>query len=1004
MFLLRTAGCLLALASLCAAQALYEEHIRPVLEKQCQGCHNSSVKQGGLDLTSREKMLRGGDRGPAVVPGDPGESLLYAYITHKKKPGMPFGMKPLEPAVVARFAEWIKAGAQTARPAATASIVPSHWSFRKPERTAPPGVRNPEWSAHPVDAFLAAEHERLGLQPLPEADRYTLARRLYLDLLGLPPTPSQVSAFVSDPSPDAYEKLVDQLLASPQYGERWGRHWMDIWRYSDWYGSGATEVRSSHRHIWRWRDWIINSLNEDKGYDRMVLEMLAGDEIAPEDPKTLAATGFLARNWYRFNRNVWLVDTVEATTAAFLGVTLKCARCHDHKYDPFPQQDYYRFRAFFEPHDIRIDRVPGEPDRRKNGIPRAYDSEPKDFGPDPEGGINKYPPIYEKTFLFVRGDENSPDKEQEMQPGTPRVLGGPDVKVVPVELSAEAFYPDIRPFVAGDLRKQAANEIRSVEEKLAKLGAELEEARREAALPARGESAEKVDFTRQIKPIFEEKCASCHQGRNNRGGFSLNTEQSTRAGGKSGPAVVAGKSGESLLIQLLKGEKQPRMPLNGPALDDARIALIAKWIDALPRRKPEEILRENPFLISAAEKELAAARAARTALEARIAAEHAKYSRPPSPDLEKLVEAARLAEREANLLKSEEAVFRAQQKLTELMSAPAPKDDEERKARDRGVAAAKKNLEVALEALNKPADAYTPLGPIHPRLSTGRRLALARWITSRENPLAARVAVNHIWLRHFGKPLVPSVIDFGRNGKAPTHPALLDWLAVEFMDNGWSMKKLHRLLVTSRAYRMESGVPQADHANLKTDRDNVYYWRMNSRRLEAEAIRDSVLQAAGALDLTMGGPELHEEKDEDAPRRSLYFRITPDAQLLFLKVFDGADPLSCYVRPESIQPQQALALANSRFSFDHARTLTARLGDLAKPPAEFVREAFLAVLARPASAVELEKSAAYLERRAALAAAAAPSAADRSGVSPALQARQSLVHALFNRDEFVSIR
>jgi hypothetical protein len=200
-----------------------------------------------------------------------------------------------------------------------------------------------------------------------------------------------VEAFVNDRSPDAYEKVVDELLASRQYGERWGRHWMDVWRYSDWYGSGNREVRNSHRHMWRWRDWIVRSLNEDKSYGRMIEEMLAGDEIAPTDPDVLAATGFLARNWYRFNRNVWLVDTVEATSAAFLGVTLKCARCHDHKYDPFPQQDYYRFRAFFEPHDIRIDRVAGQPDRIEAGLSRAYDSEAKEAGPDEEGGINMLP-------------------------------------------------------------------------------------------------------------------------------------------------------------------------------------------------------------------------------------------------------------------------------------------------------------------------------------------------------------------------------------------------------------------------------------------------------------------------------------------------------------------------------------------------------------------------------------------------------------------------------------
>ena len=983
----------LTLAGVCPAQSLYREQIRPVIEKQCQSCHNSTTKQAGLDLSTRETMLRGGDRGPAVVPGDAGESLLYAYITHKRQPGMPLGAKQLAPEIIARFAEWIKAGApfdDKPAPAVATQTTPSHWSFRKPERPTIPKVRNEAWAANPVDAFLAAEQERRGLTPQTEADRYTLLRRLYLDLTGLPPTPAQVQAFIQDTSPGAYESLVDELLASPRYGERWGRHWMDIWRYSDWYGSGDKEVRNSHRHMWRWRDWIVQSLNEDKSYGRMIEEMLAGDEIAPTDPQVLPATGFLARNWNRFNRNVWLVDTVEATTSAFLGVTLKCARCHDHKYDPFPQQDYYRFRAFFEPHDIRIDRVAGQPDRTAAGLARAYDSEAKEAGPDLDGGINLLPPVFGKTWLFVRGDENSPDKDHEIQPGTPGALGGAALGIAPVEFPVEAYYPDIRPFVAIDLMVAAKGSLETAEAKLVQLQKELEQARGELGQPVKPAPGAPVDFAKQIKPIFEARCGTCHEGRNSKGGLSLASEQTVKAGGKSGPAAIPGKSAESLLLKLIEGRGQPRMPLNGPPLEAAQVVLIAEWIDRLPRRSPGEIVAENPALIAAAEKAIVVAKAKIVALEARTRAEQAKYAKAPAPDLEKLAEEARSAEREANLLESEENVFRAQHQLTAAMTGPAPKDDEQRKVRDRNVAAAKRNLEVALAALNKPADAYTTLGPQYPKLSTGRRLALARWIASPANPLTARVAVNHIWLRHFGKPLVSSVIDFGKNGKLPTHPALLDWLAVEFMESGWSMKKLHRLLVTSRAYRMDSALPAPEHANLKVDAGNDFLWRMNPRRLEAEAIRDSLLMASGALDMTMGGPELHEEKEQDTPRRSLYFRLTPDAQLQFLKVFDGVDPTACYRRTESIAPQQALALANSKLSLEHAKLLADRLGGVSAPVSGFIRQAFLTALGRPASAIEEQKSLAYIERQSAL--------------TDELRARQSLVHALFNRDEFVSLR
>jgi mono/diheme cytochrome c family protein len=984
---------LCALAFGAGAQSLYQESIRPVVEKQCLTCHNATVKQGGLDLSSRDKMIRGGDRGPAIVPGQPSESLLLAYISHSKKPGMPLGGAKLSPELIAKFEEWIKSGAPDGGGVA-AVAAPSHWSFRKPSKGAVPKPRDAAWAPNPVDAFLAAGHDKRGLRAAPEADRYTLLRRLYIDLIGMTPTATQVEAFITDKSPDAYEKVVDDLLASKHYGERWGRHWMDIWRYSDWYGSGS-EVRSSHRHIWRWRDWIIESLNQDKGYDAMVEEMLAGDEIAPTDEKTLAATGFLARNWFRFNRNVWLVDTVEATTASFLGVTLKCARCHDHKYDPFPQQDYYRFRAVFEPHDIRIDRVPGQPDRKKAGLARVYDSAAKDAGPDLEGGNNLMPQIFDKTYLFIRGDENNPDKEQEMQPGTPRVLGGPPLQMSPVEIPVEAFYSDIRPFVADDLVKEAKAAVKAVDDQLGKLRAELERAKAEAAKQMAEASGPNVDFA-EVKAIFEESCSACHLGRNGKGGLSIGSEQAIRTGGKSGPAVVAGRSGESILIQFLKGEKQPRMPLNGPPVAGSKIDLIARWVDGLPHRKPGDIVKENPVLITAAEKEKEAALAAVVALEARVKAEHAKYAKPPSAELEKLHEAAVKAEREANLLKAEEQLFRAQHKMSEAM-AEIPKDDDARKARDRAVAAAKKQVQAALDALSKPVDAYTPLGPVHMKVSTGRRLALARWITSPENPLAARVAVNHVWGRHFGKPLAANVIDFGKNGKAPSNPDLLDWLAVDFRESGWKMKRLHRLIVTSKAYRMESRMPAADHVNVKIDRDNTYLWRMNSRRMEAEVVRDSVLRISDALDTKMGGPELHEETEQDTARRSLYFHITPSAQMEFLKVFDGPDPGACYVRNESIVPQQALALANSKLSLEHSIRVTDNLGGVSKPAPEFVREAFLTVLARPATPVEEGKSLTYLARRETL-------AKEANAESASLRARQSLVRALFNRDEFVSIR
>jgi hypothetical protein len=577
-------------------------------------------------------------------------------------------------------------------------------------RPAIPVVKAAAWVRNPIDAFIAAEQETHGLRPRPEAPKEVLLRRLHLDLLGLPPTPTELHAFVNDTAADAYEKLVERLLASPLYGERWGRHWMDVWRYSDWAGYGP-QVRDSQPHIWRWRDWIIDSLNADKGYDRMVLEMLAGDELAPQDPQALAATGYLVRNFKLLSREKWLQDTVGHTFMAFQGVTLQCARCHDHMYDPLLQREYYQVRAIFEPHHVRIDRVPGEPDIKKDGLPRVYDKD-----------------LAASTYLYVRGDDRTPDKSKALEPGVPEALGG------------------------------------------------------------------------------------------------------------------------SYHVEAVKLPPQPPPP------------------------PPEAKAKEKPLP--------------------------------------------------------------------------------------------------------------------YPETSSGRRLALARWIAQRDNPLTARVAVNHIWLRHFGQALVPTVFDFGRNGRPPSHPALLDWLAAEFMDRGWSMKALHRLIVTSSTYRLAS---TPEEAAAKIDPDNKYLWRYPPHRLEAEAVRDSLFHVAGHLDLRRGGPDIDYPLGLSVPRRSLYFRHAAEKQMEFLLLFDAASVTECYERRHSIVPQQALALLNSEVSLKQARLLAGSIG--VADDRTFTMAAFKHVLSRPPTAAELAECTAFLQARTSL---AAPESSQRT--------RASLVHALMNHHDFVTIR
>jgi hypothetical protein len=758
--------------------------------------------------------------------------------------------------------------------------------FEAVQRPPVPPIQNAAWVRNPIDAFLAAEHERHGLKPRPEAPRHVLLRRVYLDLTGLPPTRAELHAFLQDTSPRAYEKVVERLLASPQYGERWGRHWMDVWRYSDWAGYGP-QVRDSQPHIWHWRDWIIESLNKDKGYDRMVLEMLAADELAPEDAGALRATGYLVRNFKLLSREKWLQDTVEHTFMAFQGVTIGCARCHDHMFDPILQTDYYQARAIFEPHQVRTDRLPGQPDTKKDGLPRVYDAD-----------------LATPTYFYIRGDDRTPDKNRKMTPGVPEALGG-SLGVEPVRLPPRAYRPDRRAFVIREdteVARAAAAKARQA----------LEAARREVL------------------------------------------------------AAVAAWA----------------------PLDKA----LGKWT------------------LAALDDELAAARL--RALQAVLRAEALEDSgRRDSPEWKSAATEAAQAQRAAALFEAKHKHLAARQARAALDS-PAPANP----AQATRIKAAEKALAVATKALAKaeadlkapPTTAYTPRGgKSYPATSTGRRLALARWLASKDNPLTARVAANHIWLRHFGQALVPSVFDFGRNGQPPTHPALLDWLAAEFMERGWSMKALHRLIVTSSAYRMDS---TPDAANLAADRDNRYLWRMAPRRVEAEVVRDGIFFVAGQLDLTMGGPDLNQLEGLTVPRRSLYFRHAAEKEMEFLQLFDAAAVSECYERKPSIIPQQALALANSELARRHARLLARDLrGQVGADPAAFVAAAFEQVLSRPPTAAETAECVAFLRQRGAQAPGGQPAGAagadGRTPASdPALRARESLVHVLLNHHEFVTVR
>ena len=1072
-----------------AEQVDYVTQIKPLLAAKCYACHGALKQEGGLRLETRELMLQGGDSGSVLVLGKPEQSLALARITARGAERMP----PLEEGVGLRPAEidllraWIQQGAEA--PAETTPADPGqHWAFQKPVRLPVPAVNKPGWSQNPIDAFLAAGHEKRGLAAVAPAARHVLLRRVYLDLVGLPPTPQQLQTFLADGEPDAFDKVVRDLLDRPQYGERWGRHWMDVWRYSDWYGLGA-EVRTSHLHIWRWRDWIVQSLNENKPYDQMIVEMLAGDEIAPNDPATLRATGFLARNWYVFNRDKQLDDTIAHTSQAFLGLTIHCARCHDHKYDPIRQVDYYRMRAFFEPYQPRLDPVPGDTDINKNGLARVFDLYPE-----------------KPTYLFLRGIDKDPDQSRVIQPGVPDVLAFADLEITPIVLEPEVYHPDLQSFVLAEHVREAESQVQIAGAAVETAQRALQRARQAAGMDSppepltarvagevfladdfaqangklweigpgdwshrdgnilqtqtgvtrsylRTRAKHPADFTARLKVRVtgggwrsvglsfdvvkaHEKLvylsayapdpklqlmynvgqgevfpAGAHQQR----AVDLNTAYELTVSVR-GQLVNLAVNGEHALAYALP------VPREAGRLDvitfDATAVFESLEVRELPPHatlvpvQPGETLATAEAALLVAQRSLAAATLRPTALRTAHAANRAKFDGSSQEMAKQLVRDAALGARNYELALAAETVARAQQKQT----IAKPKD---KPAVAKELAAAQANLKQARQALQQPGEKYTSVrvavraangygekvagddtrrGPF-PKVSTGRRTALARWIASTENPLTARVAVNHIWLRHFGQPLVESMADFGQRAERPVQQALLDWLAVELMENNWNMKHLHQLMVTSQAYQLGSSAVAAEDSTRQADPQNASFWRRTPQRMESQVVRDSLLHLAGVLDDTIGGPAIAPDKEGEVFRRSLYFTHSRDKRGPFVSMFDDADVVLCYRRAESIVPQQALALSNSELALSMARRIASRLQENLGSSADeaFIEAAFETVLQVQPTREEvvacqemLEKSVAVLARK--------------QHPQPAVRARENLVQVLVNHNNFVTIR
>ena len=1034
----------------------YSEDIKPVLQERCYACHGALKQKAGLRLDTALNIRKGGKDGRVVTPGDPGKSELIARVlSGDPEERMPPEGAPLKPEEIESLKKWITDGAAVPEGEKPQADPGEHWAFQLPVKYPLNGQQG-----NPVDIILRQHRQKKALQRQSLAENSILIRRLYLDLIGLPPTYTQLH------DQRSWELIVDELLNNPQHGERWARHWMDVWRYSDWYGLDK-QLRHSQKHIWHWRDWIVESLNVDKGYDRMLQEMLAADELAPTDSQALRATGFLARNYYLFNRTTWLDATIEHTAKAFVGLTLNCAKCHDHKYDPLSHEDYYRFRAIFEPHQVRLDPVPGVIDFEKGGLPRVFDDQ-----------------IEATTHLHLRGDPKAPDKSRVIEPGVPLVLSGFASPIEPVKLPVYAYAPASRDYVQKDRLLPVLAEVEMAKKELAEARkksvavpkADPEPKKDTKPEPAHPGFAVKEDFGRHNPKLWELvgkgwifKDGVVHQTTATRdaerlvlrpkvprdfelicrykhtGGsiyksvtfrFDVTPDRKyanyvytsahapqpklhvayTRGGqhtyppdGRVGQPIETGKPytlrlavrdrlvnvwlNDKFQIAYILPDRKPGGSLELSGFD-ATVAFDDFSIRSLP---PEieltEAKQKTPELkpvdsVEVAEAKLVVAEAKLTSLQAIFAAEKVRDDPVAYKQASK-----QAALHEAQALKAtgeyESRAFATD--TGKIKAARAKIAKAEKKLSDTGTGRVAYLVpRVSKKALETPAHKEGQYAATYSDTSTGRRLALARWMTSSKNPLTARVAVNHVWLRHFGVPLVETVDDFGLRAKQPVLQDLLDHLAVEFMEKGWSFRHLHRLIVTSQTYRLMSTTSGAEPKTLAADPGNQFYWRMNTRRMEAQVVRDSLLHLAGVMDTSSGGPSL--DPGDDVRRRSLYFKHSRDQQDKFLKTFNDADHLQCYRRSASIAPQQALALSNGKLSIEMAGLIAGKIKS-----AQFVETAFELVLGRKPDVTESSECQRALE--------ALTIAATRANKShPTQRGRRGIVHALLNHNDFVSIR
>jgi hypothetical protein len=947
----------------------FSRDVAPVFKATCVVCHGADAQQSQLRLDSLAAVLKGGLSGKVIIPGDGKDSPLVRRLLGLDKPQMPYGAPPLPPEQVAAIRGWIDQGATggaAGSDSASAAQARStkHWAYVKPVRPELPAVKNATWVRNPIDNFVLARLEKEGLAPSPEADKETLIRRVSLDLIGLPPTLEEVDAYLADKSPNAYEKVVDRLLASPHYGERWARPWLDLARYADTNGYEADFRRTA----WKYRDWVIKALNEDMSFREFTIEQIAGDMLPHADNEQKIATGFhrntmlneeggVDREEYRWYS---LVDRVNTTASVWLGSTLACAQCHNHKFDPFTQKDYYRFLAFFDNADYKVVNL---------GQGEGYVQEPQLELPTPEqeaksselkAEIAKLQavlktPTAELEAAQAKWEQDMKGAEADwtvLRPSHSSSAGGATLTLL-----------DDQSILAGGKNPWADTyEIEAKTDRAGITGVRLE-VMGHPTLPHGGPGrdpegnfflsdfeveaapADKPEATQKV--VFKEAVANESQERYDVKNL-VNAEQKPK-----GWAIESWRSSSLVRQAVLIAEK----PFG---FDHGTVLKI---------RMKHELLRSSRNI-------------GRFRLSVTTLADPGSITRLPAwqrPVLDIAAE-KRTAEQKTQLA----AWYRS---IAPLLQPTRDHIAELQKSLDKlGIATAlimgerpsferpATYIRIRGSYLSKSDKVYAGvpgvLNPL-PEDQMPNRLGLATWLVDDDNPLTARVTVNRYWDAFFGRGIVETSEDFGNQGERPSHPELLDWLATEFMRQGWGMKAIKRLIVTSATYRQSSRVtPEL----VERDPYNKLLTRGPRYRTEAEMVRDIALAASGLLSPKMGGPSVfpyqpegvwdrpyNDDKwviseGEDRYRRGLYTFIRRTVPYPSLSTFDAPSREFCTVRRvRTNTPLQALTTLNDPAFFEAAQALARRMkADSGPDPAARAAYGFRRCVSRQPTPQELD--------------------------------------------------